>query len=356
MIFAGGEFYYDRSWLSDKVFPFPQSSEFSYFLNGGQACLRVIGNYLVDQKKSKILLPAYLCPSITRTFEQCGIDIDYYQINPDFSIDLDDLVEKVTDPNQAIYFINYFGFPPSAQAKGLLRKWQSQGRIIIEDNAQGGFTETPIGDFVFNSMRKLVPYDGAYLSAPSPMETYINVYRGRMNHRLSLIRRYRAGLSSYLFKNEGNAQELDSLYEQAERFYETDQVVLGDEDEQSGIEHLDWQEIRRVRRENYTYILNQLKGVPGISPVFRELQEKNMPIGLPVYITKVSRNKVNNYLGDQQIGLTVHWENMHENPVTPAQKRAMEISDHILTLTVDQYTNHTQLDYLVENLKEAINQ
>jgi hypothetical protein len=354
VIFVGGEFYFDEHWQTGKVYPFPKSREFNYFLNGGQACLRVIGDYLVAHKIYKILLPAYLCPTITRTLTECRISLEYYCINEDFSIDLNDLAAKAAVSAQAIYFINYFGFDHSKHEQDYLQDLQKQGSILVEDNAQAGFSENPIGDFVFNSMRKIVPYDGAYLNAPSSLEDYVNAYRGRLNRRLPLIRQYRTGLSRYLFQNEGDREDLVALFEQAETFYEKDQVVQGDVQERACIEHLDWQGIHRVRRENYAYLLNQLKGIPGVSPIFPALQQNNMPLGLPIFFNGISRDMVNAYLGDHQIGLTIHWEHMHENPITSPQKMAMEKADRILTLTIDQYTHRTHLDYLVEQLKMAL--
>ena len=112
-MFVGGEFYYDSYWLRDKP---TLSTEKMVFLNGGKACLVVISDYLLDQGISKILLPSYLCPTIVTTLEHGGLFCDYYQINPDFSIDLDDLAQKVID-HRAVYFINYFGFfhPPAVR-------------------------------------------------------------------------------------------------------------------------------------------------------------------------------------------------------------------------------------------------
>jgi len=88
--------------------------------------------------------------------------------------------------------------------------------------------------------------------------------------------------------------------------------------------------------------------------VFPSLKEANMPMGLPVFFAGVSRDRVNEFLGAAQIGLTIHWEDMHTPPLSPAQKQAVEMSAHILTLPVDQYTNRTQLDYLVRQLRSAI--
>jgi hypothetical protein len=355
VIFVGGEFYYDAHWQTGMVYPFPQASEFTYFLNGGQACLRVIGDYLIDHNINKILLPAYLCPTISKTLSECRLGLEYYRINEDFSIDLNDLAAKATPSDQAIYFINYFGFAHSQTEQEYLKDLQKQGKTLVEDNAQGGLWETSIGDFAFNSLRKFVPYDGAYMKALRSMERYIDPYRTQTNRRLPLIRKYRSGLSRYLFQNEGDPVELDDLFEKAEEMYVVDQVVLGDAEERAHIEQLDWQGIRQVRRENYAYLLNEIKGISEIMPIFPALQEITMPLGLPIYFSSASRDRVNAFLGDHQIGLTIHWEHMHENPVIPAQKLAMEMADRMLTLTIDQYTNRTQLDYLVEKLKETIN-
>ncbi len=109
-----------------------------------------------------------------------------------------------------------------------------------------------------------------------------------------------------------------------------------------------------MRRENYAYLLPRVQAIPEIEPIFPKLQDENMPLGLPVYFSGVSRDRVAEQLGESQIGLTVHWENIHARPDTPAQRLAVEMSSRILTLAIDQYTGREQLDYLVEQLIEAI--
>lgn len=357
MIFVGGEFYSDDRWHTGERTNFDQPGAHCYFLNGGQACLRVIGDYLVDHGIRRVLLPAYLCPTIPRVFAQCGIRFDFYQVAEDFSVDLADLSRLLSAAaNQAVYFINYFGFGQPAAAVAYMKELRLRGIIVVEDNAQAGFRGSSVGNFVFNSLRKLAPHDGAYLYAPEPMDHYIEAYRGRVNHRLPVIRQYRKGLAAYLFQGQGNAESLDRLFQQADDFYERDQAVSGDPGEQEAIEHLDWQGICQTRRENYVYLHQQIRTIPGLIPVFPSLPEATMPMGLPVFFADVSRDRVNEFLGAAQIGLTIHWEGMLENPLMPAQKRATEMSARILTLPVDQYTNRTQLDYLVRQLRSAIEQ
>ena len=135
-MFVGGEFYYDGRWLLKK----PQlSTEGMYFLNGGRACLAVIGDYLIGHGIRKILLPSYLCPSILDALERCGLTWGFYQINEDLSINLEDLSQKAAHA-EAVYFINYFGFLHSSEARTFLKNLRQSGVIVIEDNALAGFT------------------------------------------------------------------------------------------------------------------------------------------------------------------------------------------------------------------------
>ena len=124
-------------WISRRL-----SVEKRYFLNGGRACLAVIGDYLIDHGIDKILLPAYLCPSILDALERCGLAYGFYQVNEDLSIDLDDLTQKAT-AYKAVYFINYFGFLHSPEVRNYLKDLRENGVLVIEDNAQAGFTRSP---------------------------------------------------------------------------------------------------------------------------------------------------------------------------------------------------------------------
>ncbi len=68
-MFVGGEFYYDSSW---QVNTSVVDTSHLTFLNGGKACLIVIGDYLRAHGINEILLPSYLCPSILNTLENTG--------------------------------------------------------------------------------------------------------------------------------------------------------------------------------------------------------------------------------------------------------------------------------------------
>ena len=347
-LFVGGEFYYDDQWKTDLP-SFP--TEGTIFLNGGRACLTVICDYLRDHGICRVLLPAYLCPTIVDTFESCGLSCDYYNVLPSFTIDTHDLKHHLRE-KQAVYFINYFGFSPSPSILNYLSELQRAGRIVIEDNAQAGFLTNVTGDFAFNSMRKLCPFDGGYLKTAHDIEPYLAAYTGRENRRLPLIRQYRSQLRDYLFQDIGDRESLEALFALSESYYARDGVVLGDEQERQQIEHLDWSAIKQVRRQNYSRLLRSIAGIGAISPIFPALQPENMPLGLPVYVSNGLRDALNDYLGENGIGLTIHWEDLVSDPRLNDNALAVEMTRNILTLAIDQYTSPKQLEFLSQKLAD----
>ena len=349
-MFVGGEFYYDGQWAAEKpVLP----GDAIYFLNGGQACLRVICDDLLEHRQDRILLPSYLCPTIIDTLVSCGMSFDFYQVNEDLSINLDDLMAKING-YPALYLINYFGFLHSSTTLEYIKTLKKQGVVVVEDNAQAVFSEPKTGDYIFNSLRKFTPYDGGYLITQHDMDHHINKYAGRPNHRLPVIRDYRTRLYAYLFEGADDYEALEREFYLAEQYYVTDQVVPGDDQERDHIEHLDWPAIKQVRRDNYRYLLESIASIPEVAPIFPALQADNMPMGLPVYFSGVSRDAVNEILGEHEISLTIHWEDLLSHPRTNRNSNTVRMASRMLTLPVDQRIHHKHLDYLVTNLKRAI--
>lgn len=339
-MFVGGEFYTEQRWLQANR---TIDSRGMHFLNGGRACLRVIADYLRQHGIHSVLLPDYLCPSIAQILTSCGLQLAYYQVNPDLSVDTTNLLQKHTQ-QQAVYFINYFGFLPTPQMRFFWQSLQAAGTLLIEDNAQAGFVPQPLGDFVFNSLRKWVPYDGAYLFSRLDLSATLRQYPSQpSNPRLALIRAYRAGLAAYLLDRIGDHETLTSQFAQAESYYESTEVIWGDAVERDRIEHLDWRGIRQKRRENYCALLDWLAGIPGVQPLFGALLPDVMPLGLPVYCHALPRDTLYERLGSVSIATTIHWVG------TPAT-----FAHQMLTLPIDQRVTLKQLGYLAERLLWAV--
>ena len=346
-MFVGGEFYADERWQVDQ--PAADTSG-SLFLNGGKACLTVIGDYLVSLGIREILLPSYLCPSILNALVPCGLSFTFYQVKPDLSIDLQDLARKAQE-QRAVYFINYFGFNQPPEAQAVLRNLQEKGLLVIEDNAQAAFHPQPIGDFAFSSLRKFCAHDGGYLTTNLDVSSIIAKYADQPNRRLPVIRAYRQKLADYLYQDLDIYDELKALYAHAEELYDSDKVVLGDPLEQAAIERLDWAGIRRARRENYAYLLEAIQSIRALQPIFPELQTDNMPLGLPVYVEGLERDQLQDTLGEAGIGLTAHWAEIAQDGRLNQNATAVEMANTMLTLVIDQRTSHKQMDTMVDTLR-----
>ncbi|BBB47158.1 PLP-dependent aminotransferase family protein [Pelolinea submarina] len=345
-MYVGGEFYADERWRLDE--PAIDTSG-SLFLNGGKACLTVIGDYLVSQGIREILLPSYLCPSILNALVPCGLSFAFYQVKPDLSIDLQDLARQAQG-QRAVYFINYFGFNQPLEVQAALRSLQEKGKLVVEDNAQAAFHPQPFGDFAFNSLRKFCAHDGGYLTTKMDVSAILSKYSDLPNRRLPVIREYREKLADYLYQALDTYDELKALYARAEELYDSDRVVLGDPLEQAEIERLNWAGIRQARRENYTYLLEAIAGIKALRPIFPQLQADIMPLGLPVYVEGIERDWLQDELGEAGIGLTAHWAELAQDTRLNDNATAVEMANTMLTLVIDQRTGHKQMDTMVENL------
>jgi hypothetical protein len=274
-MYVGGEFYYDGK-LS--IATPTLSTGGGYFLAGGKACLIVISDFFRQMDIQKILLPAYLCPEILDTFLSLGMEWDLFPIRPDLSLDLATLAQMMSR-HTAVYFINYFGFRHDDDTRSFLADLSRNGIPVVEDNAQAGFPQQTTGNFVFNSLRKLVPFDGGYLRSNEDLRERIAAYPHLQNRRLPLIRRYRSGLSEYVYRVIGYPGDLEELYESAESCYRKDAVVAGDPKERWQIEHLDWEEIRRVRREKLLLFVGTIDSSTGSDPYFSRIAGRDNAVG-----------------------------------------------------------------------------
>ena len=84
--FVGGEFWADSHYQTGKV---SIPAESMTFLNGGEAAIRLICDYMVSQGVREILMPAYICSTMADAFDRYGVSYTYYLIQENFRIDTD---------------------------------------------------------------------------------------------------------------------------------------------------------------------------------------------------------------------------------------------------------------------------
>ena len=150
------------------ILPFMRGREFetSYFQNGRNAIEFLIRHLLETKSIDKVLLPDYICDSVTDAVRRASAPIKFYHINDDFSIDLDSIDD---DSRAALYVAHFFGHEPDASTMSFIGNWQARGRIVIEDVTMALLSSAPysigFGDHVLGSLRKWFPIpDGGFVT------------------------------------------------------------------------------------------------------------------------------------------------------------------------------------------------
>ncbi len=120
------------------------------------------------------LLPAYLCDTLIGPFRQHGLSVRFYDVNPDLTVDMEDLDRRMTSHTRAVLFIHYFGFLQPEPVRQFFADLREKGvgaahPLIFEDLTHAVWTdlpEGPVGDYAVASYRKFgQPFDGGFLWA-----------------------------------------------------------------------------------------------------------------------------------------------------------------------------------------------
>jgi dTDP-4-amino-4,6-dideoxygalactose transaminase len=125
-------------------------------------------NLLDIEPGSHVLAPSYICRAAIDPLIAYGVDVGFYAVTRDCSIDLRDLEARITPRTEAVLIVHYFGFPQPLHH--LRRLCNTHGLALIEDCAHvlsGEVEGKPlgtVGDAAVFSWRKFLPiYDGAEL-------------------------------------------------------------------------------------------------------------------------------------------------------------------------------------------------
>jgi hypothetical protein len=338
--FVGGEFWDDPRFQTGTVnIPVKGMT----FLNGGEAAIRLICSYLSSMGINELLMPAYICSTMADAFDRYGITYTYYRLQENFRIDLDDLLKKAGN-QKALYIVNYFGYGFAEEETKVFGQLKGQGMLLIEDDAQAGFNRASLADVRFNSLRKMVPYDGSFFYSNRDLSAHLAKFAGLPNQRLPIIRRFRKTFARLLDEGAENFDELNPLFDESERQYYADLTVWGDPDERAAAERLDWAAIEAKRKANHQRLLERLSDVPGIEIIFPKVSPNGLPLGFPIYTKNGRREALLNHLREQNVYPVVHWDIL-KDPRINKIPQTVAMSTKILTLILDQRFDLEDMDY-----------
>lgn len=348
----GGEYFYLPSiFLKKKKFDlreylesrFPDKNY--YYTGGGYSSINTIIEEIGFEKDMEILLPSYLCSSMLIPFKDKSIKYRFYKVNNCLDIDLEDLGKRINEGTKAILFINYFGFPPRAEAVNFLKKIKEEGVVVVEDNVQSFFSKIdPIGDYFFNSFRKYCPIDGSVIISDKVIRDehwrvlnskYLLLKSLGQVLRMSTIKFNIFDFSSVflkLFRLADNA-----YYKHANtKFCRFNKYLLSKYD----VSHM-----VNKRRENYMRMLKTYSGVA----LFNELESEVVPFGFPICVK--NRDLFRKKLISKNIFCPIHWV-LSDEIDKDEFSESWELSKTILTLPLSENISSSDLDYLEKNMED----
>ena len=214
----------------------------------------------LDFRGKKMLLPGYIGISVNEgsgvfdPLDDQQVETEFYRVNPDLSVDMDDFKAKIGTGNiKAALIIHYFGFLRS-DIQSIAALCRENNILLIEDCAHtltsthDGIPLGQFGDFGLFSLHKILPVpDGGIL---------------RINN------------SDYF-----STPPLD----------ESDQISPAT---LKAFCSARLEQISQVRRRNYQLLAGHIAHLPGIEIMYPELAEGIVPQSFPILIQHLSREQV----------------------------------------------------------------
>ena len=339
----GGDYSLSLSQLTVKdnnIFRYLDDCSNAIYFDSGRNALKHLIKKL--ERKTKVLLPEFICESVNNCFDR--ETIDFYKIKSDFTIDIDDLEQRINEDTDIIFLMHYFGaVQPAETLKRIKVAARDNNCIIIEDTTHSIFSEvSTIGDYQICSLRKWmpIPSGGVLYSVKKDMfDVFENLaYRKNIDND----RAYGMILKD-LFLNYGldcNPFYRKIFAECEERLDESCEINLMSDLTAFMASCVDTDTLRRTRISNYKRLEKTLAKI-GIFPAIR-LGCNECPLVLPIRVG--DRNAFRSYLIENKAYCAVHWP---FDELYPEQRPfARECADYFISLPIDQRYGNEEIDYL----------
>lgn len=324
-----------------------------------------------------ILMPAYHCGVEVEVVRRAGVDVVFYDLRKDGSVDIEDLRSRCDGRTRAIFLIHYYGFPqPMEPIQALCRE---RGLYLVEDCAHAFLSSFngkwlgKFGDAAIYSIRKSLPVpDGGALLINNP-RLRVSPPRELPNRRttarattllfLEGVRMHAPGwvaactqgflkLGRWLLgaaKTTTGSATLGMVVPSAWEFLPSMGNLGMSRFSRRVLKRADFKSIIQERRNNYTALAAAIKDIPGLEVWSGELSEGVCPLVLPIRVSK--RGRLREGLARRGIGTYVMGDPIH--PSVPREDFPISalLSAQILGLPVHQDIRPPHIEYMAETLR-----
>lgn len=339
----GSEFW-TNSPLSQSRNRFPINIRFS--LTGRTALVHILEDILFNRKVKTALLPDYLCHTMIIPFLEKNIKCYFYHI-----IFHDGEFQHIIEQNQLnvdiMLIMDYFGFR-SFTKESMINKALERNIIIIEDMTHSVMSNLSLktnADYSFASLRK---WTGIPAGAILHKNVSFNIPDSEMINDDYIRLREKGFKAKKEYMNTVGPKEKKHLllFDEAEK--KLDENYFDYTLPQKYIRllhHLDYQYICDKRKQNGSYLIENLKEFVWIQ--FPRLQLLETPLFIPIFLETNMRDSLRKKLIENNIFCPTHWPNSKFHSITT------DLVDNELSLVCDQRYSIKEMERIIETIKEC---
>jgi hypothetical protein len=325
----GGEFELNPQDFSPKV------AGYKPLFSSGRSAYRAILRYVRRSGFDSILLPDYLCDSVTEATVREGFRIETYKIVEGLSPEKS-LLDRVA--GRLILVVDYFGLTDIGRSSAMLR---DSGGIVIADLVQSPFAVKPAAaDYAFGGYRKyLAVPEGAYAFAgenelvPEGSASEAGAIKACGGLVKSISREKKLSDKLYL-----------DLFSIAETIFDQEETVTKAGSLAALLRNSELDDgIKQRRKENFSFLSEAIESI-GLKTLI-PARLSATPLALPVAIE--NRDEVRRMLMEERIYLPVHWPKLSEEGYCGF------LRDHELSLVIDQRYGPKDMRRIAETLAKA---
>jgi len=319
------------------------------YFNTGRAAIEKLLEKLKMYGFCNVWLPAFLCDSVRDAALRAGMELSYYRVNADLSVDVSSIQ---ADKHCILYVVQFFGQRIRSEMLSYVREFKKVGGIVVEDISLSLLSDDEeyvgFGDYIIGSMRKWFPIvDGGillsrehsnYELADASNDYTLYYYTAQILKDAYLKSRSfnQQWKKVFLSYNTDGMKALFSDYTPRKMSRISLELLTG----------LDFNLIREQRNKNYDMLCFLLSDIPEIN-ILVERQDAMTPLGMVLVCKK--RDNLLNYLISKDIYCNVHWRN---NASTRNFVESEYLADRCITIPCDQRYGENEMYYISQTVHE----
>lgn len=330
--------YINLDWLND-----------AYTFQNSRSALNLIAKICKQSGYKTIFMPSICCHSMIQPFEFNNINVVFYPLNKDFSINQNFINSKISSKDILLYF-NYLGLKEESTIKYeqlYLSELKSNYKYlkIIQDCTQSLdevlYKKNLYGDYIICSIRKWASFpDGGLLFTNENLDFLYDNYESKV---FDLKKKALDLKSEYLIsKKQEDKNQFLKLFKEADEIIDTSNSIIDISPySKKLLYNLDFKTILEKRNQNSNYINKYITSFSSTS----------LGSGLYFPIYTDNQKSMQYELAKRNIFCPVIWP-LNEKIVDDFIF-IKDITSHILAVPCDQRYNKEDLDYIIKSILEC---